>query len=157
MNTAAQPGQSPVWPTLPQFKNLRIDPGVGVGTEFEFDWVRLYEPASDEVPSEYTVTWTSSGLGSATLAIDVIDVHGTAVEVASDISSSSSSYVVDLAAFPPGQYQFRIRSSSGQSAISPGSVTVNEAPIAILTQPDIAGDEDNEYALSVAGNPWGPF
>lgn len=157
LNTAAQPGETALWPSLPQIKNLRIDPGVGIGTDFEFDWIRLYEPASDEVPSEYTVTWSSSGLGGQTIAIEVVDVHGTALEVATGINASANSYTVDMAAFPPGNYTYRLRASGGTTAVSPGAVTINEAPIANLTQPDIAGDESAEYALTEAGNAWGPF
>lgn len=157
LETAAMQGQSALWPNLPEVKGLRIDPGVNQGSQFEFDWVRLSGSATNEVPSEFQVRWSSSGLGGSTIALDLVDEFGTEFELVSGLPSGTTSYMADLSAFPPADYSIRVRASNGTSGMSPGQVTINESPVATLIQPDRAGDEDNDYALVEVGNRWGPF
>lgn len=139
------------WLDFTTIKGLRINPTLGAGNadvRFEYDWIRLVPEGGSA--QKKTVTWTG---GSGPFAVAAFN-DSTEVTLGSGIAGRS--FVADFSILPPGNWNVRV-SGGGQSAVSPGPVTINAAPQLTFTQPDLRGDEANSYAAAVVGNPWGPL
>ena len=154
--SSAHPSSPRTWTSISLVQGLRIDPGATAGVPFEIDWIRLTaEPTT--TPTQKSIEWTSSGLGGATFSIDAIDGGGTVHRLATALPAGTTFYDADFSKLAPGDYTVRVQASSGESDTGSGPVSVNQAPLLNFTEPDRAGDIDNDLATVELGNPWGPL
>ena len=152
------------WNDFNTIKGLRIDPTQSPNTRIEVDWVRL--TTAGDASSEFFVEWTG---GSAPFSVAARKQNNVPVTLATDIIGNSAN--IDFSVLPPGEYIIEVSDAltiSGTTPVRPeggsdstgdsaATLHINEAPMIDFLQPDIRGDEENNYALIEAGNPWGPM
>lgn len=111
---------------------IAMNAPTGVHPSVQIDWIRLYQPGASGYVSG---TAAGSPLYYRTSGITCEQLRG--------------ADNTDLAALPPGTYQFSTSSScTGLSA----PVTITSRPTPVLTAPTPAGQTD--YASTVLRNPW---
>jgi hypothetical protein len=149
MISQIEPTSPHLWTDFPKVMGLRIDPANGAGVHFDIDWIRLTSPAS--AAQKYTVQWTDSGAGPYTLT--AVDSDGVSYPLGTAVSGTS--YPADLTFLAPGQYTIVV-ARSGASASS-GVFTINTPPQFAMTAPSARGEQSQNFAQTVVGNPWGPI
>lgn len=155
------------WNDFGTIKGLRIDPTHRSNTRIEVDWVRLTTAA--DANSEFSVEWTG---GSAPFSVSARKQNDVPFTLATGLIGNSAN--IDFSTLPPGEYIIEVSDAlttngtastqtydDSASTLATGGSTstlhINEAPMIDFLQPDIRGDEENNYALVEAGNPWGPM
>jgi len=146
-------------------RGLRIDPlNSDPGATVRFDWVRLTPGAS---PS-YAIEWNGLSPVGATLEL-YVDTDGAGhdgVKVGEVMGAGASgvfnwgvSALPDPAmpyppptGFEPGEYFVYAVVNGDNQPYSPGTLTVNPAPVIDISHPSRASGED--YATAVVGDPW---
>lgn len=150
MTAPAAPHQ---WTDFPQVTGLRIDPattaGAFVSAHFDIDWIRLTAPAT--AAQKTTVQWTDTGF-SGPYSVSAVDAGNVSYMLGSGISGTS--YLADTSFLPPGQYTIMV-ARSGASASS-GTFRINSPPQIAMTAPSVRGEQSQNFAQAVTGNPWGP-
>ena len=147
--TEISPGSSWNWTDFDFVKGLRIDPTNLADVQVEVDWVRL--SASGSPQNQFNVAWTG---GTPPYTISARQAGEPDAVLATEVDASP--FMVDLSLLPPGDYSIVVDDES-ESGESPQQLTINEAPLVVITQPDRKGDVDNSYAAVEAGNAWGPM
>ena len=145
------------WAEFP-VTGLRVEPattnapGTYAPVQFDIDWIRLTAPA---IPAQlYPVQWTDSGY-TGTYNITMVDTGGISTSLASGVGGTS--YSADTTFLPPGQYTLKIaRSDNSLSTIS-AAFRINNPPQIVMTAPSARGEQTQNFAQTVAGNPWGPI
>jgi hypothetical protein len=114
------------WNDQTQMPVLRFDPTTVSGASVEIDWITLtgaLNPASN-----YTILWTSSALGAATVDVHLLDQDGTEFLVASGLPGTVTSAATNPGRLGLGSYVARVRASPGPTGLSPGSLITSDTP-----------------------------
>jgi len=142
-----RPASNIQWTDFSEVRGLRINPTNNPDVRVEIDWVRL--SAGPSASTSGTVAWEDDA-GSGPYDVFVTD-GDFVLTLASNLPGDSAE--VDLTALPPGDYMAGVTDGS-EIALSPGSFTVNDAPVLHLTTPDRKGDQARGYGIEQAGNGW---
>lgn len=137
------------WLDYALIEGLRLDPTNKASVNIEIDWVRLTKAA--QANQLFTVQWTG---GSAPYEVSLLDESGVETAVLAQVLAqvTNPSVQLDMSHYPPGQYHVRVNGVD-----SPHPITVNEAPLAKLLQPDVRGAQEWSYAKINEATPWGPM
>lgn len=141
----------PTWTSFPEVSGLRLDPTVAQNAVVEIEWVRMTRPRTLAAQA-ITVQWTDTVAGTYTVA--ALDESGVATVLGTAVQGTS--YAADMTTLPPGQYRMRV-SRTGATSLSPATIVVNDPPIPRMISPAVGGDSTRDFALTIRGNPWGPF
>lgn len=159
MLTQIEPTSPHQWTDFPQVTGLRIDPATpggafSAGSQFSIDWIRLTAPA---IAAQQTpVAWTDSGSASmySIVAIDSAG-KGTSYTLSTTVRSGKTSYQADTSFLAPGQYQIQVKRNLDSTANNSATFRINSPPQIAITAPSVRGDQTQNFAQSIVGNPWG--
>ena len=141
------------WTDQRYVAGLRVDPANGSGVSFSIDWIRLTAPAT--AARKTSVQWTDTG-SATTYSIIAVDNAGAGTAYTLATGVSGASYLADTSFLAPGQYQIQVKRADNTSGNS-ATYRINSPPQIAVTAPSVSGDTAQDFATSVAGNPWGPF
>ncbi|MBL7661792.1 hypothetical protein JNK13_03465 [bacterium] len=143
--------------------SLRLDPSIvgAVGSQAQYDWVRLVDPTS---APNHTITWSTTGVNQSNAVITIyVDTNnsgfdGTPIKRFTN-GSNPGSWTFPTAMLPPGDYYFYV---SGHVAGDPSSqyarseytprLRVSKAPEVVFSAPSMVSGDD--YATTELGDPW---
>ncbi|RMH87399.1 MAG: hypothetical protein D6681_15165 [Calditrichaeota bacterium] len=138
--------QQTAWTDQSQWQGFRIDPTINAGVNYAVDWVRL----TDCSPRTVTVTFTPNAAISAVWLRPAGETRR--IRIATDVTGSSGSYVLDVQGVQPGSYY--VGFGDGRSCCteeSTGLLTINQTPVVTFRSPTFYSGED---FATTAGNAW---
>ncbi|MEO7103897.1 MAG: hypothetical protein ABI119_11200 [Gemmatimonadaceae bacterium] len=140
------------WTDHSQVGGLRIDPANASGVYFNIDWIRLTAPATASEKTQ--VQWTDSGY-SGGYTVTAIDANSVAYVLG---TTSGSSFLADTSFLAPGAFQIQVaRTGGGGTTAFSQTFHINTPPQPAITSPSVRGNQSQDFATAVAGNPWGPI
>lgn|GEM_PF-2582573 len=122
LNTDINPISEFSWTNLSTVRSIRIDPTTKPGTRFEIDWVTL--SASPTVATDFDIQWSAANTGFSTFDVNLVDSLGHRLNLATDLSSATRSYTINLSTFILGQYYAEIVAKPGPIAVSTGAISL---------------------------------
>jgi len=146
------------WTDFPQVTGLRVDPattnasGTYASVHFAIDWIRLTAPAT--AAEQFLVQWTDSGYAGN---YDVSAVDGDLASFSLGKGVAGTSLLADLSKLAPGPYQIIVARTNNSATPVSATLTINRAPQVDFSAPSERGDQAQDFATMVPGNPWGPI
>ncbi|RJQ33506.1 MAG: hypothetical protein C4562_00090 [Actinobacteria bacterium] len=140
----AHPYWTSLWTSSPI--SLRLDPVNVGGAQFSIDWIKATSNNSSTTSLGYT---DDSPDESYSLFADS-DTSNDFFQIDSAAAGTTSPHSFNLSSLAGGTYSLYLKSGSDIS--NPVTVTINNAPSVIITNPDVAGGRD--WAQEVRRDPW---